>query len=151
MKLLTYLLLALSLTHCASQQVKMSHVQKGMTQDQVLEIMGTPEDRTFRGGQETWLYKSHGQNKVIAFEGGKVTELVNTDDAKSSLHGATTGKKEGLCAGSNSYGKFAEGGGCNMYGCWPKGGYCNGFGCSASGFCTNAGCPKKIDSYSCLD
>lgn len=154
MKSLAYAILMLVVMSCASQQTKVTRVDKGMSKNQVIDVLGSPNDRTFQGTTERWIYPAltPGTKKVVVFENGQVVEFLNAKATDTVLHEAQ-GDKLGHkhCDGKNRWGQFSKGGGCNMYGCWPAGGYCNGFGCSSSGRCTNNGCPNKIDSYICAD
>jgi hypothetical protein len=146
--------LFLLLSACASKPVAVQDVSAGMTPAQVKEVLGAPADKSFEGSAEKWIYSQpDGSQKVLTFRGGKLTSLGSEKDGKpvgAAVAALTSASANGtLCVGTNDYGSYMEGGGCNLYGCWPKGGYCNGFGCSATGRCTNTGCPKKIDSFHC--
>ncbi len=150
---------ALLLGACASTRDRVIKIDRGMGSEQVLEVMGTPKDRTFRGKQEHWVYPgTDGQHaKLVVFENGKVVELLNADDQAKVMHEVATndvntqGAKVYHCVGQNDFGKFPDGGGCNLYGCWTPGGYCNQWGCSAQGSCNNKGCPSKATSFQCQD
>jgi hypothetical protein len=148
--------LSLLLGACASHR-PIAEVSAGMTSAQVREALGEPADKSFEGSFEKWVYpQSDGSQRILTFRGGKLTSLVSEKDGKLSGASAAASavSKESastLCVGTNDYGSYADGGGCNMYGCWPRGGYCNGFGCSATGRCTNQGCPKKISSFLCTE
>lgn len=149
------LLLALMLSACASHR-PMTEVSSGMTTQQVKDVLGAPADKSFEGSLEKWVYpQDDGTQKVLLFRAGKLTTMSSEKDGKptgTTLAAATAANPgTNLCAGTNNYGSYADGGGCNLYGCWPKGGYCNGFGCSATGRCTNTGCPKKIESFHCTE
>jgi len=158
-RFLTVLGAALLLSACATTASRVIQVDRGMTNEQVLDVMGTPKDRTFRGKQEHWVYPGTDGNraKLIVFENGKVVEMLNADDQAKVMHEVasndinTQGAKVYHCTGQNDFGRFPEGGGCNLYGCWTPGGYCNQWGCSAQGSCTNKGCPSKTASHQCQD
>lgn len=158
-RLTVVLLASLLLGACASTRDRVVQLDRGMTSQQVLDVMGTPRDRTFRGKQEHWVYPGTDGNhaKLVVFEGGKVVELLNADDQAKVMHEASTadintqGNKVLHCTGQNDFGRFPEGGGCNLYGCWPPGGYCNQWGCSSQGSCSNRGCPSKVPSHTCQD
>ncbi len=129
-----------------------------MARAAVVDVMGTPKDKTFRGKQEVWTYEASDKTqKVFVFEEGKLTEILNADAAEKATHSLassdlnTSKDRSYHCADTNQFGKFASGGGCNLYGCWPPGGYCNGFGCSSEGTCSVRGCPTKINSFRCED
>lgn len=147
------------LSGCATTRDRVVQVDRGMTNQQVLDIMGTPRDRTFRGKQEHWVYPGTDGDraKLIVFENGKVVELLNSDNQQKVMHEVasndinTQGAKVYHCTGQNDFGRFPEGGGCNLYGCWTPGGYCNQWGCSAQGSCNNKGCPSKVASHQCQD
>lgn len=154
----TLLLFSLFFFGCATGSDRLLQVGPGMSPAQVQESLGSPDDKTFQGKQERWVYKGSGdKGKLVVFENGKVVELINVDNTAKSLHIGSEVKDRNpadrmkYCAGDNPYGKYPEGGGCNMYGCWPAGGYCNGFGCTTTGRCTVEGCPNKISSYQCLE
>jgi hypothetical protein len=150
---------ALLLSACATTRDRIIHVDRGMSSEQVLDVMGKPKDRTFRGKQEHWVYPgSDGERaKLIVFENGKVVEMLNAEAESKVMHEVasadinTQGNKVYHCTGSNEFGRFPEGGGCNLYGCWTPGGYCNQWGCSAQGSCNNKGCPGKVASHQCQD
>ena len=150
-------LLAFAFVGCASMEKRLVDVSRGMSPKEVQSVLGTPQDKTFRGTQEIWTYGGgDGKTKVIVFQGGKVIDLLNADPSKPGHAVATEDvntaeNRTDACTGNNTYGKYAEGGGCNLYGCWPSGGYCNAFGCSSSGVCTVSGCPNKIPSFRCRD
>lgn len=161
MKALTRLwaLSLLLLAGCASLPDRLTDIHRGMDHQEVKSALGSPQDKTFRGSQEIWTYpgKDGAPLKVIVFEGGKVVELLNAEAAAQALHRlesrdiSTHDNKNLRCAGSNDFGKFAEGGGCNLYGCWAAGGYCNRWGCSSSGSCSVRECPDKVASVRCQD
>lgn len=159
MRTLSILFLLFLISACASTRDRVVQVDRGMTSQQVLDTMGTPRDRTFRGKQEHWVYPgTDGQRaKLIVFENGKVVEMLNAEDQAKVMHEATTTDINDLknkiyhCTGQNDFGRFPEGGGCNLYGCWTPGGYCNQWGCSAQGSCNNKGCPNKVVSHQCQD
>ncbi|MBY0371521.1 outer membrane protein assembly factor BamE [bacterium] len=147
---------------CASAPHRQAmQVEQGMNQEQVKAVAGEPLDRVFFGAQERWVYgsdKPDAPRKVVVFRGGKVVSLENEAPAEAGkpLNIAPvippTGPIPDLpCVDRNTFGSFAQGGGCNMYGCWPPGGYCNAFGCSAQGTCTNKKCPRKIETYRCVE
>ena len=148
-------LLALLLGACASHP-PITDVSSGMSSQEVKAALGAPSDKSFEGSQEKWIYsQDDGSQKVLTFKSGKLVTLGTEKDGKPAgavITPAAAGTPgASLCAGTNDYGSFAEGGGCNLYGCWPKGGYCNGFGCTATGRCTNQGCPKKISTFHCTE
>lgn len=139
---------------------KAMQVEAGMSKQAVLEAAGKPLDRSFKGAQERWVYGAEEEGaprKIVVFRAGKVVSLEN--EAPSPAGGSAPvavipadGAIADLpCADKNQFGSFAEGGGCNMYGCYPPGGYCNNWGCSAQGNCTAKHCPKKIESYRCVE
>lgn len=45
------------LTGCASTGKAVAKLEPGMTKQQVLEILGPPADRSFRGNDEAWQYQ----------------------------------------------------------------------------------------------
>lgn len=51
------LVLAVSLVGCASTGKAVVKPEPGMTKDQVVQILGTPADRSFRGSDEAWQYQ----------------------------------------------------------------------------------------------
>jgi hypothetical protein len=156
------LALALLLVGCASAPTKQAiKINPGMTKDEVTAIAGQPLDRSFVGAQERWVYGSDepgSPRKVVTFRSGKVVGL---DTEITPEKGATPPSAPVIpangpipdlpCADHNQFGAFAEGGGCNMYGCFPPGGYCNNWGCSAQGVCTAKKCPRRIDTYRCVE
>lgn len=153
---------ALLLVACASAPHREAmKIQPGMTKEEVIKVAGQPLDRNFVGAQEKWVFGSDeagAPRKVVLFRSGKVVSLENETPATAgqSAAGGTVIPANGPipdlpCADRNQFGSYAQGGGCNMYGCFPPGGYCNGFGCSAQGTCTNKGCPRKIDTYRCVE
>src|SRR5689334_14556716 len=121
-RLTVILAAALLLGACASTQDRVVQIDRGMTGLQVLEIMGTPRDRTFRGKQEHWVYPgTDGQHaKLIVLEGGKVVEMLNADEQSKVMHEVATndvnsqGNKVYHCVGQNDFGRFPDGGGCNL-------------------------------------
>jgi hypothetical protein len=154
----TNLLCSLSLLFlfaCTSNPARKAlNIQPGMTKEEVLGIAGQPSDRTFVGNSERWTFDSEeGPKKVVLFRSGKVVTLESAAAATATPEKPTAELPQTSlpCAEKNTFGSFAEGGGCNMYGCYPPGGYCNSFGCSTQGNCTNKKCPKRIDSYVCVE
>ncbi len=138
---------------CSSNPARKAlQIQPGMTKDEVLGIAGQPSDRSFVGNSERWTFdNAEGPKKVVLFRSGKVVTLESTTETVVEKPAAELTITALPCAEKNTFGAYAEGGGCNMYGCYPPGGYCNSFGCSAQGNCTNKKCPKKIDSYVCVE
>jgi len=147
---------------CASSPIRQAmQIQPGMSQQDVLGVAGEPLDRVFFGAQERWVYGADqpgAPRKVVVFRGGKVVSLENEAPAAAGnpLSLAPVIPADGPipdlpCRDRNTFGSFTDGGGCNMYGCWPPGGYCNAFGCSAQGTCTNKRCPRKIETYRCVE
>ncbi len=136
-------------------------IEPGMTKEQVISVAGQPLDRNFLGAQERWVFGSEKEGsprKVVLFRSGKVVSLENESPTVLGQPAPTAavipanGPIPDLpCVDRNQFGSYAEAGGCNMYGCFPPGGYCNGFGCSAQGTCTNKGCPRKIETYRCVE
>lgn len=57
MRQLGPLLLVVFLLGCASTGEKTMDLQPGMTRDQVLAVLGDPNDRSFRGTDEAWQYQ----------------------------------------------------------------------------------------------
>jgi hypothetical protein len=51
------LVLAITVAGCASTGKAVTKLEPGMTKDQVLQILGTPADRSFRGSNEAWQYQ----------------------------------------------------------------------------------------------
>jgi len=71
--------LLLFLTACGTLQKKAVLINLGDTNDQVLKIMGPPDDRQFNGKNEAWQYCQTGAGfgyhdyRVFWFYDGKVT------------------------------------------------------------------------------
>ena len=52
------LLLAIVLSvGCASRGQAVAKLEPGMTKQQILDVLGTPADRSFRGSDEAWQYQ----------------------------------------------------------------------------------------------
>jgi hypothetical protein len=56
-KLLLVLFAAQIALGCASTGQAVAKLELGMTKQQVLDILGTPADRSFRGTDEAWQYQ----------------------------------------------------------------------------------------------
>ena len=56
-------------------------VQPGMTPDQVTELVGTPEDRSFKDKQEEWHYEEREDDvihtRILNFKDGKLVSMKN--------------------------------------------------------------------------
>lgn len=89
----TWMLLAFAVAGCATTgsvsniQEKSMHIRPGTSSDQVLALLGTPGDRSFKGNAEAWQYCStgfsHDQYVTVWLFEGKVEGLTtyNRSDA----------------------------------------------------------------------
>ena len=63
MRKISIVITALVLSSCASQQPlqeRTTQIQLGMTQQQVKEALGIPQDRQFKANNEAWQYCENG-------------------------------------------------------------------------------------------
>lgn len=141
-----------------------------MDKQEVVALLGEPQDLGFANGEEQWTYRHYDylynleRVKIITFKGGKCVSLKNDEMAEQRSHEIARARAaatrvnitapQGLngpleCSKWNAYGKYPPGGGCNAYGCWPAGGECSAFGCSASSHCGAANCPDRIGRLPC--
>lgn len=78
-KLVTFLLILLLLFACGTLDKKSVLINSGDNKEQVLKIMGPPDDRQFKGNDEAWQYCQTGAGfgyhdyRTIWFYNGKVT------------------------------------------------------------------------------
>jgi outer membrane protein assembly factor BamE (lipoprotein component of BamABCDE complex) len=100
----SFVLLACSLlAGCASfigaeSAENLSRLQKGMSQQQVLNLLGSP-DSVFRSGESTrWLYKfrrsvNAGRNTFVEFQGGSLVKTgeLSVRDAQSTQEAGESG------------------------------------------------------------
>ena len=56
-RLLMLMIVALVSVGCASTGKAVANLEPGMTKQQVLDILGSPADRSFRGSDEAWQYQ----------------------------------------------------------------------------------------------
>jgi len=57
MKIISILVLVISLSACATISEKSFDLKPGMSKEQVKSILGMPEDRSFRDLDEAWQYQ----------------------------------------------------------------------------------------------
>ena len=80
-KLVLFILWALFLSSCGSLDKKSALINPGDNKEQVLKIMGPPDDRQFKGRDEAWQYCQTGAGfgyhdyRTIWFYNGKVTGI----------------------------------------------------------------------------
>lgn len=71
------------LSGCGSLSKKAALINHGYTKEDVLKIMGPPEDRQFKGANEAWQYCetdagiSYDDFRIVWFHGDKVTGLTS--------------------------------------------------------------------------
>lgn len=77
---------AIILSACGSLENKAVLINYGDTKERVLEIMGPPGDRQFRGKDEAWQYGQTGAGwgyndfRIVWFYDGKVTGVTSFKD-----------------------------------------------------------------------
>lgn len=98
-KLLSMLLLFLALVSlgCASTGKAVAELEPGMTKQQILDILGPPADRSFRGTDEAWQYQEiagFGQCKytTVWISGGKLVGVATRRG--TSVAGCGLGSQE---------------------------------------------------------
>lgn len=74
------LIIVLASIGCASTGKAVAKLEPGMTKQQVLDVLGPPADRSFRGSDEAWQYQEiagFGQCKytTVWISGGKLAGL----------------------------------------------------------------------------
>ena len=78
---LTLIAVSALVVGCGSLEKKSALINVGDDKQQVLNVMGTPDDRQMKGQKEVWQYCQTGAGfgyhdyRVFAFESGKVTSL----------------------------------------------------------------------------
>ena len=81
MRLIVFLLSFLLLSGCSSFDQAYSSIQPNENKQQIIDLIGQPEDRQFKGKDEAWQYCKTGTSfgvssyKVIWFYDGKVTGI----------------------------------------------------------------------------
>lgn len=84
MKILKYLmvLLVLSLWGCKTSAINTQNIQKGMTSDEIISLLGKPELKRFGSDYEQWEYVrsvfssvNRYKHVVLDFEDGKIVNL----------------------------------------------------------------------------
>jgi hypothetical protein len=75
-----FLVIVLTLSGCASTGKAAAKLEPGMTKQQVIDVLGSPADRSFQGTDEAWQYQEiagFGQCKYITvwISGGKLIGL----------------------------------------------------------------------------
>lgn len=168
MRTLGWLILFVLPLACAHHPDKFLSLHPGMSQAEVLHLLGRPDDRSFGDdGRETWTYETldlraeSNRVKIISFKNGRVVGLKNDYVAEERHHEIARARAgapkitfnryaRGRCR-TSSFGHHPEGGGCNVFGCWPAGGECTAFGCSASSHCGAVSCPDKIEGPLCAE
>jgi hypothetical protein len=68
------LIVLLTLVGCASTGKALAKLEPGMTKQQILAILGSPADRSFRGKDEAWQYQ-----EIAGFGQCKYTTVWITD------------------------------------------------------------------------
>jgi len=91
------LLSVVLLSACASTGKAVAQLEPGMTKQQVLQILGEPADRSFRGTDEAWQYQEiagFGQCKytTVWISGGKLVGI--STRRGSSVAGCGLGSQE---------------------------------------------------------
>ncbi len=85
-QLLCIATLSATLMACGSLEKKSVLIDPGDSKEKVLQIMGTPGDRQFRGKDEAWQYGQTGAGfgyhdfRIIWFYDGKVTGITSYKD-----------------------------------------------------------------------
>ena len=80
-KILSLIAVSVFITACGSLEKKSALINVGDDKQQVLTIMGTPDDRQVKGAQEVWQYCQTGAGfgyhdyRVFSFDQGKVTAI----------------------------------------------------------------------------
>lgn len=96
-RLLAGIAAALLLAACAQTTKKSILLDPGMSKQQVLELMGTPESRSFKGENEAWQYQEIvglGQCSyiIVWIASGRVLAVTNRSGA--SIAGCGLGSRE---------------------------------------------------------
>lgn len=84
----------LALSACGTLDEKTINISAGDTKQQVLDVMGTPQDRQLEKTQEAWQYCVSGagfgynDHKIIWFKDGHVTGITSYRSSRSGCTGA---------------------------------------------------------------
>lgn len=97
------MLMTVLLTSCIISRIGFSNeqllsIQKGMTQEQVTEILGTPAHRSFDDEGEEWEFRAYGRFGLsivlVSFVDGRVTKMKSYMDKKIECHHSTDEDKK---------------------------------------------------------
>jgi hypothetical protein len=87
---LCLILLSISLTACGSLEKKTILINAGDGKNDVLKIMGAPDDRQLKGSDEAWQYCQTGAGfgyhdyRTIWFSEGKVTGVTSYKSSRAA-------------------------------------------------------------------